>query len=237
MTLAVIAFFVAVTALVLVGMAGPLFRFGVLPLVAAFAVLGVGALLGIAAATVGLSVAGAALGRGQPLPQAAAGTVVIGLIAFAFPFSRVFAAATRPPIHDISTDVNDPPAFTALLRLRQHAANSLEFSDAAAAQQRRAYPDITSVRTPGPADVVFARALRAARGEGWEVVDADQREGRIEATDTTRWFGFKDDIVVRLTPEGAHTRVDVRSVSRVGRGDLGMNAARIRRYLARLRAI
>jgi hypothetical protein len=84
-------------------------------------------------------------------------------------------------------------------------------------------------------DQAFDRALAAAQEAGWRIVTADKGSGRIEATDTTRWFGFQDDIAVRLTPWGAGTRVDVRSVSRVGRSDAGTNARRIRRYLDRLR--
>ena len=81
----------------------------------------------------------------------------------------------------------------------------------------------------------FDRALEAAKRQGWEIVAAVPGEGRIEATDTTRWFGFKDDVVVRVRPDGAGSRVDVRSVSRVGRGDVGTNARRIRGFLDALR--
>jgi len=76
--------------------------------------------------------------------------------------------------------------------------------------------------------------LAVAQEAGWQIVTADKSSGRIEATDTTRWFGFKDDVVVRLTPWGAGTRVDLRSVSRMGRSDIGTNARRIRQYLNRL---
>jgi uncharacterized protein (DUF1499 family) len=76
--------------------------------------------------------------------------------------------------------------------------------------------------------------VAAAEGMGWEVVGRDADTGRIEAVDTTRWFGFKDDIAIRVTPAGAGSRIDVRSKSRVGRGDLGTNARRIRAYLQRL---
>jgi uncharacterized protein (DUF1499 family) len=68
----------------------------------------------------------------------------------------------------------------------------------------------------------------------WEVVAADAAAGRIEATATTPWFGFRDDIVVRIVPADGGSRVDVRSVSRVGKGDLGVNARRIREFLGRL---
>jgi uncharacterized protein (DUF1499 family) len=103
-----------------------------------------------------------------------------------------------------------------------------------AAQQRRAYPDLSPVTLSAPPDQAFAAALAVAQGKGWEIVTADSAGGRIEATDTTRWFGFKDDVVIRLTEWGAGTRVDVRSVSRVGRGDAGTNARRIREFLDEL---
>ena len=87
----------------------------------------------------------------------------------------------------------------------------------------------------GP-DQAFDRALAVAQDLEWRIVTADKAAGRIEATDTTRWFGFEDDVVVRLTPWGSGTRVDVRSVSRVGGGDAGTNARRIRDYLGRMTA-
>jgi uncharacterized protein (DUF1499 family) len=87
-----------------------------------------------------------------------------------------------------------------------------------------------------PPNEAFTRALAVAQERGWQIVNADQSGGRIEATDTTRWFGFEDDVVVRLTPWGSGTRVDVRSVSRIGRSDVGTNARRIRRYLDELQA-
>jgi uncharacterized protein (DUF1499 family) len=80
----------------------------------------------------------------------------------------------------------------------------------------------------------FERALAVARAQGWEIVAAVPAEGRIEATDTTRFFGFKDDIVIRVKAEGAGSRVDVRSLSRVGKSDVGKNASRIRAYLRAL---
>ena len=86
-----------------------------------------------------------------------------------------------------------------------------------------------------PPEQAFDRALAVAQQAGWDIVADDRNAGRIEATDTTRWFGFKDDVVVRLIPWGAGTRVDVRSVSRVGRSDVGTNARRIRQYLSALR--
>jgi hypothetical protein len=106
--------------------------------------------------------------------------------------------------------------------------------EATAALQRSGYPDLHAAVLPLPPAAAFDAALAAAREMGWDIVASDAAAGRFEATDTTPWFGFKDDIVVRVTPEGRGCRVDVRSVSRVGRGDLGTNARRIRRYVAKL---
>jgi len=144
------------------------------------------------------------------------------------------AAASAPPIHDITTDTANPPTFKALVPVRANAPNTLEYSQEVARQQRERYPDIKPLILELPAPQVFERALQAARNAGWEIVATDADAGRIEATDTTTFFGFKDDIVVRLTPIGSRSVVDVRSVSRVGRGDVGTNARRIREYLKRL---
>ena len=106
---------------------------------------------------------------------------------------------------------------------------------AIAAQQKKAYPDLKPAVLGVPPAQAFDRAVDAAKKQGWEIVAAVPAAGRIEATDTTRWFGFKDDVVIRVRPEGAGSRVDVRSVSRVGRGDVGTNARRIRGFLDALR--
>ena len=84
--------------------------------------------------------------------------------------------------------------------------------------------------------VAFAKALAAARAEGWTIIASDPGSGRIEATATTPWFGFRDDVAVRIRPEGRGSRVDVRSVSRIGRGDLGANAKRVRAFAAAVAA-
>lgn len=144
-------------------------------------------------------------------------------------------AAEAPGIHDITTDTEDPPPFVAVKPLRADAPNPAEYEgDSIAAQQKAAYPDIRPVMMALPLDSAFALARTAAEEMGWEMVDAVPAEGRIEATDQTAWFGFKDDVVIRVRPEAGISRVDVRSVSRVGRGDVGTNARRIREYTAKL---
>jgi len=158
-------------------------------------------------------------------------TLVLLAAVAAVPVGALRSAGRVPPIHDITTDLDDPPRFVAVLPLRQGAPNTAEYAGAAlAAQQRAGYPGLASVRFAAPPDQVFARAVEVARGLGWQIVAAVPAEGRLEATDRTRWFGFRDDVVVRVAAEGTGTRVDVRSVSRVGRSDLGTNARRIRRF-------
>jgi uncharacterized protein (DUF1499 family) len=162
--------------------------------------------------------------------------LLAGLVAVGVPFEFQRRAQAVPPIHDISTDLENPPMFDAIVPLRADAANSLERSSEVTDLQRRGYPDLAPITLPVPLDQAFERALAAAQEAGWQIVTADKSSGRIEATDTTRWFGFEDDVVVRLTPWGAGTRVDMRSVSRIGRSDIGTNARRIRQYLGRLQS-
>jgi uncharacterized protein (DUF1499 family) len=158
-------------------------------------------------------------------------TLVLLAAVAAVPVGALRSAGRVPPIHDITTDLDDPPRFVAVLPLRQGAPNTAEYAGAAlAAQQRAGYPGLAPVRFAAPPDQVFARAVEVACGLGWQIVAAVPAEGRLEATDRTRWFGFRDDVVVRVVAEGTGTRVDVRSVSRVGRSDLGTNVRRIRRF-------
>jgi len=178
----------------------------------------------------------ALVGRAHNTALLSIGTLVLLAAIAVVPVSHLRNAGQVPPIHDISTDLDDPPRFVAVLPLRQGAPNTVEYGGPAlAAQQRAGYPDLGPAHFPAPADRVFAQAVEVARGCGWEIVAAEPDEGRLEATDRTRWFGFRDDIVVRVRPDGAGSRVDVRSVSRVGRSDLGTNARRIRAFMEALR--
>jgi len=104
-------------------------------------------------------------------------------------------------------------------------------------QQRKAYPDLAPLVLKAPRDKVFAAAKGAIASMGLELVEADAAQGRIEATATSMLFGFKDDVVVRIADDPNGTRVDLRSKSRVGRNDFGMNAKRIRALQAKLREL
>jgi uncharacterized protein (DUF1499 family) len=161
--------------------------------------------------------------------------LAVGLLVVWVPWQMKQKAARVPAIHDITTDTENPPRFVAVLPLRQGAPNSVEYEGpAVAGQQQAAYPDIKTLTLRGRGEEVFTHALRAAEAMGWDIAAADQAEGRIEATDTTFWFGFKDDIVVRIRARDDEHLVDVRSVSRVGKSDVGTNAERIREYIAKL---
>jgi uncharacterized protein (DUF1499 family) len=161
--------------------------------------------------------------------------LLVGAAVAAVPYAHVRIARTVPPIHDITTDTEEPPRFVEIMALRADAPNSSEYAgEAVAAMQRKGYPDLEPVLLDLAPREAFERALSVGKSQGWEIVAASPGEGRIEATDETLFFGFKDDVVVRVRAEGGRTRVDVRSVSRVGRSDVGTNARRIRRFLDEL---
>lgn len=163
---------------------------------------------------------------------------VIGALVFGIPWCYQQTVHRVPAIHDITTDTENPPGFVAILPLRKNAPNPSEYGGPEiAAQQRAAYPDLAPAMLSVPPDAAFERALAAARKMGWIIVDANTADGRIEATDMTFWFGFKDDIVIRVAPADGGSRVDIRSVSRVGKSDVGKNARRIRKYLKELSSI
>ena len=161
--------------------------------------------------------------------------IVVGAIVAYVPWQYDRLRNALPPIHDITTDMDNPPAFVAALKLRPKDANTVAYEKDVAAKQRAAYPDIAPVKAKLAPAEAFKRALDTANAmPGWTVVDADPATGRIEANETSRWFRFTDDVVIRVTADAAGSRIDVRSVSRVGRSDFGVNAGRVRAYTAAL---
>jgi uncharacterized protein (DUF1499 family) len=201
-----------------------------------FTILQVGAITGIAAAVVSL-VGGIAIRREHhpSLIIVAAVGIVIGLVSAGIPWSWMRTAELMPKINDITTDRTNPPQFVKIMPLRQGVSAPTSYGGARVANQQRAsYPDIRPVILPVAPSTAFSAALKDAKNRGWQVVNADAAKGIIEAVATTFWFGFKDDVVVRISPAPGGSRVDMRSVSRVGRGDIGTNASRIRSYLENL---
>lgn len=234
MRLPFVALGVAVLGLVLLGAAGPTYRLGA-SLPTAFTLLRWGAYVGAAGALLAVVTAVLAYRRARRADLAVSLiALVASIIAIGIPFSWQRRAASVPPIHDITTDLDNPPMFEAIAPLRADAPNSLERPDTLASQQREGYPDLAPVTLSMPPDQAYDRALALVQEKGWEIVTADKSSGRIEAIDTTRFFGFKDDVVIRVTPWGSGARVDMRSVSRVGRSDVGTNARRIEDFLGDL---
>lgn len=215
----------ALTAVLLLAASGPGVRFDAWSWQVGLQLFRWAAYFGIAAALLAVIVLVLPRTRraGVSLPLAA---LVLGIAVFYVPFEFLRIARSVPSINDISTDTEHPPQFMTAARPYPGAGF--------AGRQRAAYPNLTGAALAMPPREAFARALAAAEAMGWEVVGRDAESGRIEAVDTTRWFGFKDDIAIRVSPDGPGSRIDVRSRSRVGRNDLGTNARRIRAYLQRL---
>ena len=166
---------------------------------------------------------------------ASAVALVLALATVAIPWSYLRVARLVPPIHDITTDTENPPEFVAVLALRTDAPNPATYGGAQlAAQQKQAYPDLAPLVSDTAPENIFVDVEAVARSMGWTIVAAVPAKGRLEATDTTFWYGFKDDIVVRVIATDGGSHVDVRSVSRVGRSDIGANAKRIRAFLVKL---
>jgi uncharacterized protein (DUF1499 family) len=141
-----------------------------------------------------------------------------------------------PPIHDVSTDPDDVPVFSAtVLELRGSDSNSLEIDPRVIVLQREHYPDLATIVIEATPEEAFARARETAESLGWEISNSLPGNGILEATYTSYWFGFVDDVVIRIRPlDPGRSEIDLRSVSRVGLSDLGANAARIRAFSERL---
>lgn len=141
-----------------------------------------------------------------------------------------------PAIHDLTTDIDNPPAFDELVQLRENSPNPPEYVGGETAElQREHYPDLEPLYLDASKDRVFEAALQLVMDRGWEVARSDANSGMIEATEELPWFGFKDDVVVRVQEINRQVRVDMRSKSRIGQHDFGVNALRIKRYLRDLR--
>jgi uncharacterized protein (DUF1499 family) len=197
----------AVLALAVLAASGPAVRSGLVSYGVGILMLPAAGVLGLAGAILGLIALSRRARVARPLFA-----LVLGASVAAIPAAAYLRARSVPPINDISTDPT-------------------EQSDA----QRRAYPDIQPLRLAVAPNIAFERAKGAIEEAGWQIVREDPSAGRIEALATTLWFGFKDDVIVRINADGAGSRVDVRSKSRVGRSDLGTNAQRIRAFQRRLR--
>lgn len=205
---------------------GPLLAWlRVVPAIAGFGLFALGGLAALVAGVAGLI----RLVRGRPIGAGGALGLVVG-----FAFVAVAARGRGfPQINDFTTDLADPPAFQQATTLPANVGRDMTYPAAFAPIQRACCSDLHPARLPLPPAEAYARVRGAAgRMPTWKVTREDPAAGTIEAVDTTRLFGFQDDIVIRVRPDGnGASRVDMRSKSRDGKGDLGTNAARIRQYI------
>jgi uncharacterized protein (DUF1499 family) len=173
-----------------------------------------------------------ALKARQGVVYSAAATIVLAVLVGTLALNQA-APPPGPLMNDITTDLEDPPRFNAVIPLRPEGSNPVEYGGTqVAANQRAVHPEVQPILSDLPTDRAFERALAVAADMGWEIVAQDPSSGIIEAIDTTPFFRFKDDIVIRVRASGAGSRVDLRSRSRVGLSDLGKNAERILEYRA-----
>lgn len=237
---------IALSATALAGLAicsavlgGPGYRFAVLDVGTALSLTLLAVVLGFVALCAGcIAMFMMRNGKQQPHFLLAILASITGLFFCIVFFSAFQKARTLPPIHDISTDVSDPPRFLDVIPLRERASNPPQYDGKnAAKQQLQAYPAVKTVYSSASCEAVIASAKRVAADMGWEVISTttdDAEECYMEAVATTTWFGFKDDVVIRARDNGFESTIDIRSKSRVGVSDLGANADRILKFSARL---
>jgi uncharacterized protein (DUF1499 family) len=163
--------------------------------------------------------------------------LAIGVAAAWSPAQWLLQARTAPRLNDVTTDTANAPAMVVTQQMRHGAPNPPAYpGEPVATLQRAAYPDIGPVLIKAAPAEAFRKVDEVAMAMGWDVVARAPADGRIEAVDTSEWFGLTDDIVIRIRPEGTSgSRVDIRSKSRVGQSDFGVNARRIRAFIERLR--
>jgi len=209
---------------------GPLLAYlGVVRSLVGFALFALG---GLAAVVLALG-AIIRLARGRGLTAGSATSLVVAVI-FVW---LIVSGADHPRINDFTTDVEDPPALQFAASLPENQGRDMSYPPAFAAIQRQCCGDLKAleVRVPQAAALERARSLAAAQPT-WRVTHSDPSAGTVEAVATSKLFHFQDDIVIRVRAKGdAASIVDMRSKSRDGVGDFGVNAARIRKFLVAFR--
>jgi uncharacterized protein (DUF1499 family) len=220
-----------VLALLLLLVSGPLYQAEILGLMNAFLAMRIALIVGAIAIVLALI---QAIFMRKTISWPVTGiAVACAAVAIFMPLSMMNKAKSVPPIHDITTDLVNPPRFMAILALRADAPNPAEYQgEEIANQQRTAYPELQTQRYSQTAAQVFDAALAAVNSMGLEVVTSDKALGLIEAYDTTTWFGFVDDVVIRIQSAEQMTVLDARSKSRVGMSDIGKNAERLNDLIA-----
>tara|TARA_B110000091_G_scaffold159850_1_gene170312 strand:- start:870 stop:1580 length:711 start_codon:yes stop_codon:yes gene_type:complete len=215
-----------ILALLLLLVSGPLYQAEILGLMNAFLAMRIALIVGAVAIILALI---QVIFMRKTISWPVTGIAVLcAAVAIFMPLSMMNKAKSVPPIHDITTDLVNPPKFVAILPLRANASNPAEYQgEEVASQQREAYPELQTQKYQQTAEQVFDAALSTVKSMGLEVVASDKTLGLIEAYDTTTFFGFVDDVVIRIQSDGQMTMLDARSKSRVGISDIGKNAERL----------
>ncbi len=221
----------AVIAPLMMLVAGGFYRLRFVDFQIALLALAVAVLIAAVAALLGL--VGAVLGArdGSANTKRAVAALVVALVVLVVPLNTVRQGAGVPMIHDITTDLQDPPIFVEVPRKRMSSDNSLDIDAEVLAAQKAYYTDIGPTMLPMAKAEAFELVREAVEASGWKVHAQKANLGYIEATASTPFFGFRDDVIIRVTEQAGTVRVDMRSASRVGLSDLGVNAGRIRDFM------
>jgi hypothetical protein len=224
-----------IAALVAAALGLTLARYDLIGKIIGFSAFALGGLV----ALIGLILGLVALWRGRQVPLSAKKRLLVAMVVAAlyagFLATRPMAAGDAPSLHDLTTDLTNPPQFE-VLALRPDNLVGVDTVENWQKIHAGAYGQLRSVTIAGTVPVVTAKAERLAREAGWEIAKSDPARGHLEATASVSFIRFKDDVVLRIQPsaDGRGSKVDMRSVSRVGVGDLGVNARRISDFLAAL---
>lgn len=212
-------------------------RYDVIAKLAGFSALLGGGLISVLAVILGI--AGIVAGRKAANPALRRGIagVAISFAYVGFLATRPLVAGDAPAIHDITTDLANPPQFE-VLPLRSDNLTGVGTMENWRKIHAEAYGDLSPITLSKPVAEATTDAVRLAKQAGWRIASSDLARGHVEATASVSYIRFEDDVVIRIEPtvDGRHSRVDMRSVSRVGVGDLGVNARRIRDFLEALAA-
>ena len=217
----------AIVSLVLLVVGPALATFEIVPPMIGFVLYGLGGLLGVIAAIGGL----VSLIRGR-----GARALVLAAIPAAIFVASFATGMEPPPINDITTSLDDPPVFVHAPTIPENAGRDFAYREDFKEVVRTAYPDLQPLRLAKPPAEVYAAARDRARAQGWAITRDDASQLTLEGVSTSKLFKFHDDFVVRVRPDGDAAVVDMRSKSRDGIGDRGVNAARIREYFAALKS-
>lgn len=200
-----------------------------------FGLFGLGTAVG---GIVALVLGGLALLRKSRLPteqdrkQAAVATA-LGIALLAILFLSAGIGGGAPPINDITTDLNDPPSFASSEEVSDYLDRDMNYPAGFMEVVRTHYPDLAPLDTELSPQAAYAQAVATAQAMGFTIVWQSPEQGRFDATDITPIFRFVDDFTVRVRPRETGSRIDVRSKSRDGQGDMGTNAKRIRDFSSR----